>query len=324
MRYSGYVQDTYTHTNTAGQFRANVGLRLQYWDFSNDFIATPRVQTSYKATKSDITYKLAGGLYYQPPFYRELRNFDGQLNKNIKAQKSAHIVAGAAYDFKWQGRPFKLISEIYYKELWDLIPYEQDNVRLRYYATNSARGYATGLDMRINGEFVPGAESWINLSFLRARERLDGVQHRTVYKNTDTTAFDVRRPTDALLSLSMYFSDYLPKNKNFKMNLNATASSGLPFGTPINNTVYRNVFEYDFYHRVDIGFAYLLWDNSRTTRIGFLKALQKSWISAEVLNLTDAKNNSSVAWVQSIFGQQFPVKNRLTGRLINVRLRVDF
>jgi hypothetical protein len=329
LRYSAYIQDTYTRISKEGEFRANVGLRMQYWDFNQDFIATPRAQLSYKAKTSPVTYKLASGLYYQPPFYRELRNLKGELNKDIKAQKSAHIVAGAAFDFKWMDRPFKFITEAYYKELWDLIPYEQDNVRLRYYATNSARGYATGLDMRINGEFVPGAESWINLSFLRARERLDGVQHRTIYNTdkgvrVDTTAFDVRRPTDALVSLSMYFADYLPKNKNFKMNLNATVSSGLPFGTPANNIVYRNVFEYDLYHRVDIGFAYLLWDNSRTTRIGALKAVRQSWISADVLNLTDAKNTSSVAWVQSIFGNQYPVKNRLTGRLINVRLRMDF
>jgi CarboxypepD_reg-like domain/TonB-dependent Receptor Plug Domain len=330
MRYSAYIQDTYTRTNADGEFRANVGVRFQYWDYTNDFIATPRAQLSYKATKSTVTYKLAGGLYYQPPFYRELRNFKGELNKDINAQKSAHIVAGAAYDFTWFNRPFKLIGEAYYKELWDLIPYEQDNVRLRYYGTNSARGYATGLDVRVNGEFVPGAESWINLSILRTREQLDGVEHRTLVKNYNTGSVkdeatkDVRRPTDGLVALSMYFADYLPKNKNFKMNLNATIASGLPFGTPVNNIVYRNTFEYDGYHRVDIGFAYLLWDNQRTTRIGVLKALRQSWISAEVLNLTDAKNNSSVSWVSSIFGTQFPVKNRLTGRLINVRLRVDF
>ncbi|MEY4926157.1 MAG: hypothetical protein RI894_593, partial [Bacteroidota bacterium] len=239
MRYSGYLQDTWTRSNEDSEFKINLGVRASFWDYTHELVLSPRALITYKPLqwKKDITFKLAGGLYAQPAFYRELRDFKGNLNPDIKAQKSAHIVAGMVYDFKMFNRPFKFITEAYYKKLWDLIPYEQDNVKIRYYGTNNATGYATGIDMRLNGEFVEGAESWVNLSFLRTRESLEGVQHRIVYKDDsnvihDEPAADVPRATDALFALSMYFQDYFPKNKNFKMHLNLSVASGTPFAPP--------------------------------------------------------------------------------------------
>ncbi len=332
MRYSGYIQDTWTRSTDNYEFKMNLGVRASIWDYNRELVVSPRVLMTYKPLQwqRDITFKLAGGMYAQPPFYREIRNFSGQLNPDIRAQKSAHIVAGMVYDFKMFNRPFKFITEAYYKKLWDLIPYEQDNVKLRYYGTNNATGYATGIDMRLNGEFVEGAESWINLSFLRTRESLDGVQHRVVYrdlftnKRYDEPSPDVRRATDALFALSMYFQDYFPKNKNFKMHLNFSVASGVPFAPPTENIIYRNALSYEVYHREDIGFSYLLWDNKRKTRSKALQSLKAAWISAEVLNLGDAPNESSVSWIQTIYNEQYPIKNRLTGRLVNLRFKVDF
>lgn len=332
MRYSGFLQDTWTYSNDIGELKANVGLRATFWNYTNELVLSPRAQFTYKPLtwKRDITFKLAGGIYAQPAFYRELRDLNGTLHPEIRAQKSAHLVAGMVYDFKMFNRPFKFITEAYYKKLWDLVPYEQENVKIRYYGTNNATGYATGIDMRLNGEFVEGAESWINLSFLRTREALDGVQHRTVYKDEatgvfyDTPTADVPRPTDGLFALSMFFQDYFPKNKNFKMHLNLAVADGVPFAKPIDNIIYRNPFRYQIYHREDIGFSYLLWDNTRKTRSHALQSVRSAWASLEVLNLMDVRNESSVSWIRTIFNEQYPIKNRLTGRLINLRFKVDF
>jgi hypothetical protein len=212
--------------------------------------------------------------------------------------------------------------------MWDLVSYDVDNVRVRYSGKNDATGYVMGWDTRINGEFVPGAESWINISFLRAREHLNDIQHlsRLAGDSIPTKLDDVPRPTDRFLTLSIFFQDYLPKNKNFKMNLNTTVGTGLPFGFPGNNIVYRNNFRFQPYHRVDIGFSYLMWDRNWLERKPHhpLRFTRNTWASLEIFNLMEVSNEASKTWLKSIYGQQYAVPNYLTSRRVNFRLRMDF
>ncbi len=333
-RYSFFFQDTWTwRKDGLREFQVSAGLRGQYWDLNRDFFVTPRAQLLYKPlnTRKDLSYRLAAGLYYQPPFYRELRAPDGVVNTDVVAQKSAHVVAGFTYDFLWgRYRPVKmrLITEVYYKQMWDLVSYDVDNVRVRYSGLNDSRGYAAGFDVRLNGEFVPGAESWVNLSLLRTREQIDGVQHmrRDVGQREGYVVKDVPRPTDRFLTLSMFFQDYLRHNKNFKMHMNLTVGTGLPFGLPDNNIVYRNPYRFSPYHRVDIGFSLLLWDQSWRGRRPnhFLRFTRNTWVSFEVFNLMKVSNEASNTWIKTIYNTQYAIPNYLTGRRLNLRFRMDF
>lgn len=333
-RYSAFLQDTWTwRRDSVGEFKMSAGLRAVYWDLNGEFIVTPRMQVLYKPlnTARDISFRLAGGLYFQPPFYRELRNPAGVVNQEVLAQKSAHIVGGLTWDFK-VGRQkqinMRFITEAYYKSLWDVVSYEIENVRIRYAGLNDATGYVTGIDMRLNGEFVEGAESWFNLSLLRARERLDGVQHlvREVGDSLGRFVDNVPRPTDQFMTLSVFFQDYLPRNKNFKTHVQFTVGTGLPYGLRGNNRIYRNTYRFSPYHRVDIGFSILLWDEARKASRPehFLKFSRKMWMSLEVFNLMKVQNQASNTWVKTVFKQQYAVPNYLTSRRINLRLRMEF
>ncbi|MCC7244400.1 MAG: carboxypeptidase-like regulatory domain-containing protein [Saprospiraceae bacterium] len=333
-RFTAFIQDTWTwRKDGVREMKLVGGVRSQYWTLNGDFFITPRVQWLYKPlnTRRDISYQLASGMYYQPAFYREMRRLDGSVNTNLAAQKSAHVVGGFTWDFLWgRRRPVKmrLISELWYKKMWDLVSYDLDNVRIRYAGENNSDGYATGIDLRLNGEFVPGAESWINLSFLRTRERLDGIQHkiREVGKREGTDVKDVPRPTDRLFNMSMFFQDYLPKQPNIRMHLNLTVGSGLPFGVVDNNTVYRNTYRFEPYHRVDIGFGFQLWKSAWETRKPrhFLRFTRNTWASLEVFNLLKVANEASNIWIKTIENTQYAIPNYLTGRRLNVRLRMDF
>lgn len=333
-RLSGSMQDTWTwRKDGLREIQAVVGLRGQYWTLNGDWFVTPRAQVQYKPlnTKRDASFRLATGLYYQPAFYRELRRPDGTLNRDLGAQKSAHIVAGYTRDFLWgKRRPVKmrLITELYYKRMWDLVSYDLDNVRVRYAGENNSRGYATGLDLRLNGEFVEGAESWLNLSILRTREQLYGVQHkvREVGQKEGQNVSDVPRPTDRFATLSMFFQDYLRKNQNVRMHLNFTLGTGLPFGLPDNNTVYRNTYRFEPYHRVDIGFGFQLWKRAWQERRPhhFLRFTRDTWASFEVFNLLDVANEASNIWIKTIYNTQFAIPNYLTRRRVNLRVRMDF
>jgi len=333
-RISAYIQDTYTwRRDSVGELKASLGVRGQYWDLNQEKFVTPRAQLLYKPLNSskDISYRFATGLYYQPPFYRELRNPQGIVNTGVLAQKSAHVVAGFTYDFfmgSLSPTKFRLIMEAYYKKLWDVETYEIDNVRIRYSGENDAKGYITGLDMRLNGEFVPGVESWFNLSLLRARESLNGIQHlkREIGQEEAIPVKDVARPTDQFLSLSVFFQDYLPKNENFKMHMSLFVGTGLPYGLKDNNRIYRNTYRFKPYHRVDIGFSLKIWDESRKASrpknpFRFTKA---SWLSLEIFNLMQVQNEASRTWIKTIFAQQFAIPNYLTGRRVNLRWRVEF
>lgn len=340
-RFSAYVQDTYTfRKDSIAEFQVSAGVRANYWDLNRELNISPRAQFLYKPLGGnvDISYRLAGGLYVQPPFYRELRNFQGEVNTDLLSQKSAHIVGGLTYDFylgKKNPKPFRFISEIYYKKLWDLVSYEIDNVRIRYSGLNDATGYVAGADFRLNGEFVPGVESWINLSFLRARESLNDVTHlRRFFENDENgratlkeePVNDVSRPTDQLMTFSVFFQDYLPKNENIKTHLNLTVGTGLPYGLLGSNTVYRNTYRFSPYHRVDIGFSILLWSeiNKERRPRHFLRFTKSTWLSLEVFNLMKVRNVASNTWIKTIFSQQYAIPNYLTSRRINLRLKMDF
>ena len=332
-RISGFVQNTYTHRDSIKELKLSFGVRASYWDLNEELIVSPRAQLLYQPLKwkKDMSFKLASGLYFQPPFYRELRSPFGEVNTKVRAQKSAHIVGGLTWDFylgKKNPAKFRLIAEAYYKHLWDVVSFEVDNVRIRYSGFNDATGYVTGLDIRLNGEFVKDAESWINLSFLRARESLNDVQHlrREVGDLEGKEVDDVPRPTDRFMTLSMFFQDYLPKNKNIKMHLNLSVGTGLPFGIPGNNTVYRHTYRYRAYHRVDIGFSIGLWNREWRHRKPNhpLRFTRNSWLSLEIYNLMQVSNVASNTWIKTVTNTQFAVPNFLTSRRINLRLRVDF
>lgn len=341
-RLSAYFQDTYTYRkDSVIEMKISAGLRATYWDLNSEFNLSPRVQLLFKPLRpnsKDISYRLAGGLYVQPPFYREMRNFNGVVNTNLLAQKSAHIVGGLTYDFylgKQRPTPFRFIMEAYYKRLWDLVSYEIENVRIRYSGENDATGYVMGADFRLNGEFVPGVESWINLSLLRARENITNVEHlRRFFEQNEEgrqelqeePVADVPRPTDQFMTLSVFFQDYLPKNENFKTHLNFTVGTGLPYGILGNNRVYRNTFRFSPYHRVDIGFSFLLWSQERLKQRPYhwLRFTKATWLSLEVFNLMKVQNTASNTWIKTIFEQQYAVPNYLTSRRINLRLKMDF
>lgn len=330
-RVSGYLQNTFKFTqDTTREIGVTIGVRASHWDLNGETIITPRAQFYYKPLvgKNNLLIKASAGMYYQPPFYREMRDIDGNVNRALLSQKSIHGVLGLVYDFQLYDRPFRLITEAYYKSLSDIVAYDVDNVRIRYYGENNAKGYATGIDFRLNGEFVEGAESWINLSLLRTRERLAGIEHlqRSLNDTAAVVVNDVARPTDQLVSFSMFFQDYLPKNPNFKMNMNFVVGTGLPFGILRNNEVFRNTYRYSPYHRIDIGFSYLLWDADKRGRRGRnpFRFSRKAWVSMEVFNLLQVANAASHTWIKTVQNQYFAVPNTLTSRRINLRLKMNF
>ena len=329
-RITGYIQDTYQQklTNNAELF-INGGLRFHYWDFNNEFIFTPRLLVSYKPDwEKDMLFRFASGFYYQPPFYKEIKNFQGVINPNIKSQKSIHFVLGNDYHFLAWDRPFKLTTEVYYKILNDLIPYKIDNVHIDYSAENMADGYAVGLDMKINGEFVKGIESWASLSLMQTKEDIDG----DFYYNTEGDRIEpgyYPRPTDQLLNFSLFFQDYLPMNPSYKMNLSLHYGSRLPFTSPDKDR-YDQVFRMKPYKRVDIGFSKVLISESKEFNEGnVLNLFKDMWLSFEVFNLLDINNTISYMWIKTVGNQsgqasQYAVPNYLTSRRLNFKITAKF
>jgi hypothetical protein len=325
-----FIQDKYAINTDKMKMNLTGGVRVTNIELTNETLISPRFSIDYFPTSnSDISYRLAAGKYYQASFYREFRLPNGGINPLSKSPESIHVVGGINYDFMWKSRskkPFKLLSEIYYKSMSNLISYDVDNVRIAYSGKNDSKGYATGIDFRINGEFVPDAESWVNVGFLRTRESLNGIQHKvrrdTAFYNTS----DVPRATDRLFNLNMFFQDYLPKNKNFKANIGFSYASGLPFGFKENNLVFRNVFRYKPYNRLDIGFSYMLWDRSqsRAANSNPFRNTEKTWLSLEVFNIMNITNTASITWIRTITNEQYAINNYLTGRRVNLRFRVDF
>lgn len=333
-KINGFLQHTYSiKKEGAYEFNANGGVRLSYLSLSNETLISPRITLGYQplSSENNLAFKLSGGVYYQSPFYRELRRKDGSLNPDLKSQKSNQIVAGINYDFDWKSvgsKPFRLISEIYYKTFDQLVSYDIDNVRIRYSGENDATGYAAGMDVRINGEFVPGAESWLNIGILRTGESLNSVQHlkRISGDSLPQNVNYVPRPTDRLVTVNLFFQDYFPQNENFKVNLNLSYGTGLPFGLKDDNEVYRNTFRFKPYQRVDIGFIYLLWDKLKAQNgsKNLFRNTQSANVSLEVFNLLGIANPASNTWIKTITNSQYAITNNLTSRRLNLRFRVDF
>lgn len=331
-KFSAFVQNTFTRKNNALDLRLNLGVRTTYLRLGDEWLISPRASLEFRPLNwtDKLSFRVASGFYYQAPLYREFRRIDGSLNSSIKSQKSIHFVGGLNYDFTWEGvseKPFRLIAEWYYKKLDNLISYDVDVVRIRYSAENDSKGYATGLDLRINGEFVPSAESWVGISFLSTRESINGVEHLKFVSGDSLprVVSTVPRPTDRLMNFNMYFQDYLRRNKNAKAFINMSLGSGLPFGRKDNNIVFRNSFRYKVYHRIDLGFSFKLWsEDSRTLKPNHpLRFSRATWLSFEVFNLLDVANTASNTWIKTITNAQYAIPDNLTTRRLNLRFRLD-
>ncbi len=286
------------------------GIRTNYWSFSDELLVSPRIQYSWASgVKRDVVIRLAAGAYNQPPFYREMRGYDGLVNPNIRAQKSYHFIGGTDLKFKAWGRPFHFTSEAYFKILRDVIPYDIDNVRIRYYGENSAEAYHAGLDFRVGGEFIKGAESWFSLGILAARENVEG----------DGRGW-IRRPSDQRLNFAIFFQDHLPGNASVRMYLNLVYSSGFPFGPP-GNLELRQSFQGADYRRVDVGFSKIFILKPSYVEKPGIKSI---WIGAEILNLIAANNVISYLWIQDVSGNYYAVPNNLSQRFLNIRAIFKF
>lgn len=331
MRWSGFIQDNVAFDSIGLVITG--GVRFNYNFLNNEFLVSPRLQLSWKPKwQKDVVFRGATGVYSQPPFYREMRNLDGTVNLDVKAQKSYHAVGGLDYNFKAFGnRPFKFTTELYYKYMWDLVPYEYDNIRIRYFGRNNAVGYAYGAEFRLYGDIVRDAESWISLGLMKTAENLldDVAIVKSKLTGDDSTSISpgfVPRPTDSRISFGLFFSDYLPRNKNFKVHLNGLYSTGLPFGPP-DNQRFGDTLRIPSYKRVDIGFSALLLDGARKDRprFSYFKNVQSMWFSLEVFNLLGIQNTLSYLWIQDqSSGRTYAVPNRLTARLLNVKLVTRF
>ena len=315
-RISAYVQDAWRIKSGIGLFNLTYGLRLSHWDWNKETLISPRVSLGLLPSFSDSwTFRFATGFYYQAPFYKELRDTtmtNGistvSLNKNIKSQRSIHFVLGGDYSFRMMDRPFKFTTEVYYKALSNLIPYTVDNVRVIYYGRNMSKGYATGIDFKIFGEFVPGTDSWLTFSLMSTKEKINGAW--------------MPRPTDQRYNISLYFTDYFPGTDRWRVTLKAALADGLPFGVPHNKEF--NNFRAPSYKRVDLGMSYRLINNEDKHLYRFGKFIKNAWIGLDAFNLLGIKNVNSYYWVTDITNTQYAVPNYLTGRQINVRLSIDF
>jgi hypothetical protein len=338
-RFSGYIQDNIQLKDSADVIM-QVGLRYNYNTLNKEFLLSPRVSMSFipKRWKKDVVFKAAAGLYHQPPFYRELRRYDGTLNTNLKAQKSWQVSAGIDYNFRMLDRPARITTELYYKNMWDVVPYDMDNVRIRYFGENRAKAYAAGFETRLYGELVKDAESWLSIGFMRTREKIDNFYYQD-YTNSkgevitanseDKVVADsirrntgyLRRPTDRLLTLGMFFQDYLSTNKNFKIYLNALYGSDLPYNIP-NSIKYRNALSIDPYIRIDLGLSALLLTPDKSNRRSHspFRNFESIWASLEIFNLIDRDNTISYLLVKDFQNNTFTMPNRLTPRLVNLKL----
>ena len=323
-RITSYLQNTYSFSIDSADFSFTAGIRANFWDFNNQFLFSPRLSFAYKPNwKRDILFRFATGYYYQPPFYKELRDLSGNINYDIKAQKSVHFVLGSDYNFYAWNRPFKLIAELYYKHLDNLIPYKVDNVRIRYYATNNAHGYAAGIDMNINGEFVKGVDSWASLSIMQTKENIED----DFYFDADSIKIEpgyIPRPTDQRVNFGLFFQDYLPNNPSYKMHLCLLFGSRLPFGPP-NSERYQDTLRMPPYRRVDIGFSKVLKSESKSLpEHNPFRFFNSIWITLEVFNLLDINNTISYRWITDIRSHQYAVPNYLTSRRLNIKLIAKF
>jgi hypothetical protein len=316
-RIQAYLLDNIRFRKNAGLFVADLGLRANYWDFNRELLLSPRASITFIPNgKKDLVFRLATGIYYQAPFYKELRDTltqDGTtrvvLNRNIKAPRTVQCVAGMDYRFTGLDRPFKLTTELYYKAMDRLIPYTVDNVRIRYMGRNLGDGYSAGLDTKLFGELLPGTDSWISLSLMRSHETLNGRS--------------IPRPNEQRYNVSLYFQDYFPNNPKWTMSLKFIWADGLPFGAPNGN---RNTATLRIppYRRVDIGLSgRLMGGEDPLLKRGVMRSIRTLWIGLDCFNLLGIRNTNSYYWVTDIANRQFAVPSYLTGRLLNLRLTLE-
>lgn len=316
-RIEAYAQDTYRFTGSAGKtlYTLNYGVRLAYWSFTKETILSPRLSLGIiPAFNDNITMRFATGLYYQAPFFKEIRDTTTEngityasLNRKAKSQRSIHFIAGFDYRFKMNNRPFKFTAEAYYKALGNLVPYSVNNVKVVYYGDNMCSGHAAGLDLKLFGEFVPGTDSWVSLSLMNTSMKLNGKS--------------IPLPTDQRYAVNMFFTDYFPGTTRWKMSLKLALADGLPFSAP-HRELESNVFRAPAYKRADIGLNYRIIDNN--DRHNKRNPIRNLWVGAECLNLLGINNVNSYYWITDVTGQQYAVPNYLTGRQINVKVSVDF
>lgn len=337
----GFVQNSWTiPVQDKGEFVVTAGLRANYWGYNKKVYVSPRAGVAYKPydDQRELVYRLSGGVYNQTPFYREVRNMDGSLYKDAKAQQSYQIVAGNDLKFRAWNRPFILTSELYFKYFTHVVPYDIDNVRIRYYANQSARAYTTGLDFKVNGEFVKGIDSWASLSFMRAREDIRGDYYLVdaegkrlpFYNHTDEQVADTislgwhNRPSNQSVYFSLFFQDYIPSAPTWRVNMTLTFGTGLPINDN-NSDFYSTSSHYRAYRRVDIGFSkQLISEASSFSKGNPLRYVRNMFVSVDVFNLLNISNVISYNWVKYIDNNYYGAPNYLTPRYVNVKLLMEF
>ncbi|SDE34207.1 TonB-dependent receptor plug domain-containing protein [Riemerella columbipharyngis] len=310
VRLSGYAQLSKKFYIGEAKAYINAGVRAQNWSYNKQSLISPRLQFALKPDwEQDMLFRISGGIYYQSPYYKEIKNLDGQFDPNIKAQKSMQVIVGNDYEFQMAGRPFKLTTEIYYKGMNHLIPYYIDNVRVRYSGNNSAKGYAYGVDTRLYGQFVPGVDSWISASYARSFENIDGRGY-------------IPRPTDQRFRFAMFYQDYMPKFPSMRVNLTLVYASGLPNGAVVFADPYQYQKRLPAYRRVDIGLSKIFIDQNENKAYGnFWRHFRELSLGVQVFNAFNINNTISNQWINDInTGYVYPVPVRLTGRFFNVKL----
>lgn len=316
-RIEAYIQDAYRFKGSNEQtlYTLNYGVRLSHWSFTGETILSPRLSIGIiPAFNENVTMRFATGLYYQAPFFKEIRDTTtvngityASLNKKAKSQRSIHFIAGYDYRFRMNNRQFKFTAEAYYKMLGNLVPYSVSNVKVVYYGENKCSGHAAGIDLKMYGEFVPGTDSWLSFSLMSTRMKLNGVS--------------IPLPTDQRYAVNLFFTDYFPGTDKWKMSLKLAYADGLPFSAP-HKELDSNSFRAPAYKRADIGLSYCLLNNA--DRHAKKNPLRNAWLGLECLNLFGISNVNSYYWITDVTGQQYAIPNYLTGRQINFRLTVDF
>jgi hypothetical protein len=327
FRVTGFLQDTWKiDSDIDPRFTLNAGVRLHYWSYNNEITASPRLSLLYKPRwKHNWSFWLKTGTYYQAPFYREFRNREGELNPKIKSQFSYQVILASEYNFKMWNRPFKFTMEGYYKYMDNLISYYVDNIQIVYSGMNDAMGYAAGFDARFSGELIEGLESWLSISIMSTMDKyksphLDpkGEMVNPTYK---------RRPTDQRFALNLFFQDHIPGFRPLRVNLNFVYSTGLPLWNPDKVRMKKNTLQMKDYFRVDIGFSYIFFEQSRDrfkNKSKFIRAIKNAGIYFEVFNLLGTNNVSSYMWIKDINNQCWAIPNYLTPRLINLKFAIEF
>lgn len=329
-KISGFIQDNLVFGDTSHTFTLQAGLRYNFNTLNKEFLLSPRFGASWKPRgEKDIIFRAAVGAYHQPPFYRELRRYNGTVNTSLKAQRSWQVTGGFDYNFKKGDKPLRLTAEAYYKNLTNVVPYDIDNVRIRYFGENMAKAYAAGLELRLFGELVKDAESWVSLGFMRTREDLENDFYKvytldSLNQPTDSSTVEggwLRRPTDRLITFGLFYQDYLATNKNLKVYLNTIYGTNLPYNIP-GSIKYRNALVIEPYIRVDIGFSALLLDSDRSKRRSHspFRGFDNIWASLEVFNLIDRDNTISYLLIKDFANNVFTMPNRLTPRLVNFKI----